>query len=237
MPPSHKAVKRRSYDAACALESTHMNAALVVKKAPATAPGSATPPELMLMFHGVGAHPEDLVPLGRALAAQRPHAHVVSVGSPEPSDMGVGWQWFPIRGITEATRQARVDAAMPAFLQTISQWQQDTGISPEQTTLIGFSQGAIMALEATQQAVSPAARVIAIAGRFAQAPRQAPLGMQVNLMHGDEDGVMPVALAESAFAQLQALGAKVTLDRFPGLGHGIDGRVVERMHQRLGNGL
>lgn len=207
-----------------------MTDAIVVQQAPA---GSATPSELILMFHGVGAHPEDLVPLGHALAAQRPHAWIVSVRAPEPSDMGVGWQWFPIRGVTEASRPARVDAAMPAFLQGVRTWQHDTGIGPEQTTLIGFSQGAIMVLEATQQSATPAARVIAIAGRFAQAPRQAPAGMQVNLMHGEQDAVMPVALAEAAFSQLQALGAEVTLDRFPGLGHGVDGRVVARMLQRL----
>jgi phospholipase/carboxylesterase len=56
--------------------------------------------------------------------------------------------------------------------------------------------------------------------------------MQVNLMHGEQDGVMPVTLAEAAHAQLLALGADVTLDRFAGLGHGIDGRVVARMQQR-----
>ena len=45
---------------------------------------------------------------------------------------------------------------------------------------------------------------------------------------------MPVALGEQAHAQLQALGVPVTLDRFPGLGHGIDGRVAGRIVERLG---
>ena len=56
---------------------------------------------------------------------------------------------------------------------------------------------------------------IALAGRFAQPPR-----------HGDADRVMPVHLAENAQGQLHALGGRVTFDRFPGLGHGIDGRVL-----------
>jgi phospholipase/carboxylesterase len=33
---------------------------------------------------------------------------------------------------------------------------------------------------------------------------------------------------------LQALGADVTLDRFPGLGHGIDARVLSAIVRRLG---
>jgi phospholipase/carboxylesterase len=57
---------------------------------------------------------------------------------------------------------------------------------------IGFSQGAIMALESTQQPshAHSATRVIAIAGRFAQLPRHAPQGVAVHLMHGEQDRVI-----------------------------------------------
>jgi hypothetical protein len=44
---------------------------------------------------------------------------------------------------------------------------------------------------------------------------------------------MPVRGAVNALAQLQRLGAAATLDRFPGLGHGIDGRVVDAIVRRL----
>ncbi|MEX8520403.1 MAG: hypothetical protein AB3X44_17995 [Leptothrix sp. (in: b-proteobacteria)] len=44
---------------------------------------------------------------------------------------------------------------------------------------------------------------------------------------------MPVRLGVDALAQLQALGATATLDRFPGLGHGIDPRVVGKIVERL----
>jgi predicted esterase len=46
-------------------------------------------------------------------------------------------------------------------------------------------------------------------------------------MHGEQDRVMPVGLAAAAQQQLLAIGAQVRLDRFDGLGHGIDARVVE----------
>ena len=207
-----------------------MNDAIVVQRPPAT---ETSPAELLLLFHGVGSRAEELVPLGRALAAQRPGAWVVSVRSPDPSNLGSGWQWFSVQGITEANRAERVAGAMPTFLQTIEMWQREAGAGPQATTLIGFSQGAIMALESTQQEVSPAGRVIAIAGRFAQAPRHAPLHARVHLLHGDQDAVMPVRLAVEAHEQLQTLGAASTLDRFPGLGHGIDARAVECVQRRL----
>ena len=37
------------------------------------------PQQLVLLFHGVGATPEDMAPLGRILAAEFPSAFVVSV--------------------------------------------------------------------------------------------------------------------------------------------------------------
>lgn len=195
------------------------------------APGAG----LVLLFHGVGSRAEDLRPLGEAVAAQRPQDWVVSVRSPSPADVGAGWQWFSVLGVTEENRPARVAAAMPAFQAAVLCWQREAGADPAHTTLVGFSQGAIMALEATQVAgAALAGRVISLAGRFAQEPRQRPLETNIHLMHGDEDRVMPVALAVNADRHLRALGARTTLDRFPGLAHAIDTRVVDAIARRLG---
>ncbi|MCW5636077.1 MAG: phospholipase [Rubrivivax sp.] len=114
-------------------------------------PEAAATRQRLLLFHGVGSGAEDLRPLGEALAAQRPRACVVSVRSPDPSDLGQGWQWFSVRGVTEADRPARVAAAMPRFVEAARAWQRETAMDPGSTTLIGFSRGAIMALESTQQ--------------------------------------------------------------------------------------
>lgn len=207
-----------------------MRDALVIQQPAAPAGAGA---ELVLLFHGVGSSAEDLLPLGEALAVNRPQAWVLSVRSPDPSDFGRGWQWFSVAGITEANRPERVRAAMPHFRQTVARWQAQAGVGAGATTLIGFSQGAIMALESTQSAPALAGRVIAIAGRFAEAPTMAPSHTVVHLMHGDSDTVMPVSLAMDAAERLGQLGARVTLDRFTRLGHGIDARVLGRIQDRL----
>lgn len=206
-----------------------MQDAVIVQRPDSSQPGPAA---LVLLFHGVGSSAENLRPLGDAIAATLKHAWIVSVGSPDASELG-GWQWFSVQGVTEANRPARVAATMQRFVDTIARWQREAGVDATTTTLIGFSQGAIMALESTQLAQPPADRVVAIAGRFAQTPRVALSHVQLHLMHGDQDRVMPVALAVEAAAQLRELGAQVTLDRFPGLGHGIDGWVARRLVERL----
>ena len=182
------------------------------------------PQQLVLLFHGVGSNASDLLPLGQALAPHVPGALIVSVQAPDAQ--GSGRQWFSVQGVTEANRPARVAATMPRFVQAVREWQEASGVDAARTTLIGFSQGAIMALESTQTDSPPAGRVIALAGRFAQPPRVASLATRVHLIHGDADPVMPVRLADDALGQLQALGGQATLDRFPGLGHSIDSRVL-----------
>lgn len=191
----------------------------------------AAPKQLLLMFHGVGSSARDIAPLGQALAPHLPDALIVSVQAPEA--VGPGWQWFSVQGVTEANRPARVAAALPGFVEVVRQWQQDCAVGAAQTTLIGFSQGAIMALASTQLDSPPATRVFALSGRFAQAPHIAHAGLRTHLIHGDADAVMPVSGAVDALAQLQTLGATATLDRLPGLGHGIDARVVDAIVRRL----
>lgn len=188
---------------------------------------------LFLLFHGVGSNAHDLLPVGQGIARQFPGAMVVSVDGPDASDLGAGRQWFSVIGVTEEGRPARIAQAMPLFISTVGEWQQKAGVEPAQTTLVGFSQGAIMALESTQQATLPAHRVVAFAGRFATAPRQAPAGLTVHLIHGDQDNVISPRFSQEAAQALKALGSQVTHDSVPGLGHGIDATAFGHMVTRL----
>ena len=207
-----------------------MNDLVIHRPAP---PPAGTPVPLVLLFHGVGSRAEDLRALGEVLADRLPAAYVVSVQSPDRSDLGAGWQWFSVRDITEENRTERIAQAMPRFVDTVRQWQSASGATPSSTTLLGFSQGAIMALASTQTSDPPAGRIAAIAGRFAAEPAVAPQATTVHLLHGDEDGVVPFRHSVAAAAKWQALGGSATLDLIPGLGHGIDGRLVESLLARL----
>lgn len=192
--------------------------------------------QLVLLFHGVGSSARDLAPLGQVLAQARPHATVVSVEAPHPSRLGRGKEWFSVVGVTEENRPGRVAQAMPLFLDAIRHWQGATGIGAAGTVLLGFSQGAIMALESTQTTLEPepaAQSVIALAGRFAEPVRRAPAKVRLHLIHGDSDAVMPVGGSVEAHRQLQALGGDATLDIVPGLGHGIDERALRHVLDHL----
>lgn len=196
-----------------------------------TSPSERT--RLVLMFHGIGADPANLVPLGQALAQSLPDAWIVSVQSPFASDLRKGWQWFSINGITEESRPGRIAAVMPLFKETVLGWQQRTGIPAHRTALIGFSQGSNMALASTQEQPMLARQVFSIAGRFAMPPTRGHQDQCVHLLHGDRDPIMATSHSVEGAAQLWALDLKVTLDVFPDLAHAIDGRVVDKIRGYL----
>ena len=193
-----------------------------------------TPAEqLVLLFHGVGSTAENMVPLGQQIATALPQVAVISVPSPDACDVGPGYQWFSVRGITEGNRVQRVADAMPRFIETVKKLQLNSAVTASRTTLIGFSQGGIMALEASQVAEPPARSIFAIAGRFAQAPHQAPAATTLHLIHGETDPVIASSFSVAANERLKALGAEVTIDVIPRLGHGINQEAAQRLLMHL----
>ena len=188
-------------------------------------PGAAE--ELVLLFHGVGASAANLLPLAEWIAQGRPGAFVVSVDAPHASGLGSGREWFSVLGVTEDNRTQRVAEAMPLFRDTVAHWQAQSGLAPDRTTLVGFSQGSIMSLESTQDGDGLAARVIAIAGRFAQPVRRAPAGLRFHFIHGSDDPVIPARFSVEGAGAIGRLGGSATVELLPGLGHGIDARVAQ----------
>lgn len=180
---------------------------------------SAPAKQLFLLFHGVGASPESLLPVAQELAHAFPQGMVVCVAAPLESDLGAGYQWFSVQGITEENRLARVQEAVPLFAKEVQHWQSVAQLSEKETALVGFSQGAIMALHASTLQPAIAARVVAHSGRYAELPSRAPLKTTLHLIHGKKDEVIEYRHCVEAAHRLQSLGADFTADIIPFLGH------------------
>lgn len=175
--------------------------------------------QLILLFHGVGADAQSMRPMGERLAEEFPRAMIVSVAAYQPSDMSDGFQWFSVIGITEENRATRIAQAMPAFEACVAHWQQVAGVDAAATALMGFSQGAIMALEATKRDTPIASRVFAISGRFASLPESASNETTIHFLHGKVDTVIPYSHTMVAATHLRDLGADITAEVLPFIGH------------------
>jgi len=196
------------------------------------------PPELLfLLFHGAGAGPRDMDRVLQRLAAEYPRAALVSVAAPDAFDAipggGAGLQWFSVVGVDEQNRPARVAAAMPRFVGAVRSLQRHYNIAWPTTALVGFSQGAIMALEAVQAEAALAGRVIAFSGRHASLPTHAPQDTTLHLLHGLDDPVVPHVPMVEAARRLVQLGADITADVLPGIGHDLHPALIDKAMEHL----
>ena len=172
----------------------------------------------VIFLHGVGSSGAAMAPLAKAVGLAVP-AHCPD--GPEDFNHGQGRQWFSIAGVTEANRPARVAAALSAFSDIVSQFGDTTD-----SLLIGFSQGAIMALHAVAAGL-PVAGVFALSGRLAGPVDHSSGWPSITLLHGSADPMMPPAVARATEQWLRDAGASPQLTIFEGLGHSIDGRTVD----------
>lgn len=196
--------------------------------------------QLFLLLHGYGADQDDLLDVGQVLAHAYPQATIVSLQAPQECELGQGYQWFSLLDVQEGTgpnsRVPRVVSAMTSLAQRVAHWQKTTQVQAQATMLLGFSQGATMALEyahAQTDIQTQVGRVLALSGRFATLPTQALSHTTVHWIHGKEDNVIHYGFCVEAAKHLVALGADITADVLPHLGHGIDNNVLALMLKRL----
>ena len=197
-------------------------------------PNQGVPPQLMVLLHGVGGDAASMLPLARALRHEFPQAALLVPDGFDPYDGGPeGRQWFSVRGITEENRPQRVAEARTRFVAWLRAAQERLRAAPAVTALVGFSQGAILALETAQAEDGLAGRVLAFSGRYATLPDHAPQQTTLHLLHGGADAVMPARHAREALDRLGLLGGDATLDIAEGVGHELHPALVDEAIHRL----
>lgn len=194
---------------------------------------------LFLLLHGHGQDPQAMQPLAAALAREYPQAAVLCLQAPDAADgpserkKMSGYQYFSRLGLNDDNRAARINAALPAFVASVRDLQQRFQMAWERTALAGFSQGGIMALEAVQIEPQLAGRVLAFGSRHASVPDHAPVDTTLHLLHGMADPVISVAPVIEAANQLVMLGADITADIVPDVGHELHPLLIDKAIEQL----
>jgi len=200
----------------------------------------------VIFLHGYGANGADLLGLADPLAEHLPETLFLSPDAPEEcAGVPFGRQWFPIPwidGSSEEESRAGLLRATDDLMAFIDGVMVDEDLLPEQVMLLGFSQGAMMALHVAPRRDEAVAGVVAISGRMLEPEAlidEALCKPPVLLIHGDQDQVVPVQSLPLAAQALQDAGwTEVYAHIMKGSGHGIapDGLSVALafMRERLG---
>ena len=173
--------------------------------------GSATANKRLVLLHGWGADADDLLELGQLLSGER--RQVVALRAPQPHPGGFGRQWYDLQNPTwPDLPQARL--ALGHRLEALGR-----SLPLEQTVLLGFSQGAAMALDVGSE--QPVEGIVSCSG-YPHPGWHAKTAMaKVLLTHGANDPVVPYAASEELLRLLQLQQAPVQHLSGPGR-HGID---------------
>jgi phospholipase/carboxylesterase len=201
-----------------------------IERLPANGPVA----QLFILLHGNGGQGADLLPLADALQRVFPQAAFLL---PEGSTADVldvrDRHCFSIDGIPDDNGAARVATAMPALHELVRQAQDHHKVMQPDTALVGFSQGAMMALEYAIAHDGRVGRVLAFCGRFATLPTTAPDYTTLHLLHGEDDRIIPIDHAFAAYERISQLRGDATLDVASSVGHVLHPALVERAVHRL----
>ena len=175
---------------------------------------------VVVLLHGRGATAagllalaDDLDPTGR-IAFLAPQA--------------AGRTWYPQSFLAPLDQnEPSLSSALAAVADVLGQTEA-AGISPARVALLGFSQGACLAAEVTAREPMRVGGLVALTGGLVgpsinpadYAAADLPLtGRPVLLTGGDPDPHVPWRRVEETADVLRALGANVTIRRYPGRPH------------------
>jgi phospholipase/carboxylesterase len=194
---------------------------------------------VVVLLHGWGAAGDDMVPLAQALL--RPGLRFVVPAAPLEHPSGGGARAWWALDLQRRSRAQPGDTALLAEVPEgllaarahVQQLLQDVRrrLTPDVVTLAGFSQGAMLALDVALAAEPPVDRVAVLSGTLIAADvwraamdRPGPKP-PVLMTHGQDDQVLPFAVAERLAQLLTEHGYPVTWIPFAG-GHDIPDGVV-----------
>ncbi len=193
---------------------------------PSIGPQRGPAQQLVVFLHGWGADGNDLIGLAPAWQATLPHTHFVSPNAPDPCDQNpMGRQWFGFQEADPGIRNGGHVRAAELINAFLDHSLENLGLGNNQLALVGFSQGAMMAIHVGLRRVPRVAAVVAYSGMLiadASLASETVSRPPVFLCHGDEDPVVPFKSMDNAVTALGSLDVPVQWHRSCGIGHGID---------------
>jgi len=170
----------------------------------------------MLLVHGRGATAEDILEL--AVELNRP-------GFAYLAPQAANNSWYPQSFLAPISSNEPWLSSALARLSTVLQRIEEGGILRERTILLGFSQGACLALEFADRHAQRYGGIAGLSGGLIGpdgTPRDYPgsfAGTPVFLGCSDRDPHIPKERVQQSAEVLRRLGADVTMRLYPNMGH------------------
>ncbi len=178
---------------------------------PRAAPASGgRPSALVVLLHGYGSNGEDLIGLAPYLSRAAPGAQFVAPNAPQPvPGFPGGRQWFGLGGMDSASLERGLHSAAEPMGRFLDRELARYALSPDRLALVGFSQGAMMALHVGLRRQPGPSAIVGFSGALPGAQllqSEARAWPSILLVHGDRDDRIPLDAMFDAAAAIAAAG-------------------------------
>ncbi len=187
----------------------------------------------MVLLHGRGASAEDILALAREFTA----ADVMFL-----APQAAGHTWYPNRFVAPvATNEPHLSSALETIDDLVAKINA-AGLTRDHIFLLGFSQGACLALEYAARHPRRYAGVVALSGALIENGDQPRTysgsldGTSIFLGCSDADPHIPAQRVLRSEQTLRGMGARVTAKLYPHLGHAVNDDEIDTVNAMLARG-
>ncbi|OEY87158.1 phospholipase [Wolbachia pipientis] len=177
---------------------------------------------VIVCLHGWGASGDSFIHVAKIMSKFLPYSHFIAPNAPFVRKTGGGYQWFGLENRAEEILYNGVKHAASIVNCFIDKKLKEMGLNDTQLSLIGFSQGAMLAIHASLTRVQPCSSVVAYSGRFI-APSQVTMDIkstpEMCIIHGDADDVVPFSCFDLSVQTLKKHGVNIEAHAIHALGH------------------
>lgn len=184
----------------------------------------------LVLVHGRGGTADGMLPIARTAGA---------IDAALIAPRAVGGTWYPNRFLDAmASNEPYLSSALKSVHRAIGD-ANAAGIPSERIILVGFSQGACLALEYAAQNAKRFGGIAALAGALIGSEQDVRhdagefAGTPILLACGDADDHIPAARVRSSATLLATQGAVVDLRIYPGITHTIVGDQLDALRAMI----
>ena len=180
-------------------------------------------PSLLILLHGYGSNELDLFSFAEELPD---NLLIISLRAPYEMGHG-GYAWYAINLDSENNKFSDLDQARESLRKiatTIDNLKTQYATNPNNTFLLGFSQGAILSYALSFNFPNKIEHIIALSGylntELLPEDSNQKISTDYYISHGSVDQVIPVNWAKKASLFLDSKGIQNEFSEYP-VGHGI----------------
>ncbi|UWI83284.1 alpha/beta hydrolase [Wolbachia endosymbiont of Howardula sp.] len=168
---------------------------------------------LIIFLHGWGSSGENFVHLAKIMSKKLPNSYCIVPNAPFKRDVGMGYQWFSLEERNEGMLYNGMKQVAPIINHFIDVRLKSFHLKDTQLSLVGFSQGAMLAIYLGLTRPQACSSVVAYSGRLIlseQVVQEIKSKPNICMIHGDNDQVVPFKYLKLAVDTLKKHDIKIT---------------------------